>query len=152
MEDYQKRITIDKPVTEVYAAVTEHIAAWWSNDLAGAAAKAGDSFSIAFGNTRKTFDIVKAIPNEQVVWKCMKAHIDMASLKNKAEWAGTHMVWTISAADGGCVIHFLHEGLHQNLECYAVCEQGWDMFLSSLQQYLITGKGKPYLKAAAKVG
>jgi hypothetical protein len=30
-----------------------------------------------------------------------------------------------------------------------VCEAGWDTFLASLQAYLATGKGAPFLKAAA---
>jgi uncharacterized protein YndB with AHSA1/START domain len=146
MNDYQKIMTVNKPVGEVYAAITEHIPDWWSNDLTGAAARTGDSFDIAFGDTRKTMDIVEAIPNEQVVWKCAKAYIDMASLKNKEEWVGTKMIWTLSDADQGTTLTFLHEGLNQSFECYDVCEIGWDTFLASLQAYLTTGKGMPFLK------
>ena len=39
MTDYKKGITVNKPVNEVYRAITEHISDWWSNDLTGAAAK-----------------------------------------------------------------------------------------------------------------
>jgi hypothetical protein len=148
MNDYKKSIAVNKPVSEVYAAITEHISDWWSNDLTGAAVRAGDSFTIAFGKTQKTFNIVEAIPNKQVVWKCVKAYIDMASLENKAEWVGTKLVWTVSAAGQNTTLTFLHEGLNKNFECYNVCEAGWDQFLASLEAYLITGKGKPFLKAA----
>jgi uncharacterized protein YndB with AHSA1/START domain len=146
MSDYQKSITVNKPVSEVYAAITEHISDWWSNDMAGAAAHPGDSFTISFGKTRKTMDIIEVIANQQVVWKCVKAFIDMASLKNKAEWEGTKMIWTLSTADQSTTLTFLHEGLNQNFECYKVCEAGWDQFLGSLQSYLTTGKGMPFLK------
>jgi uncharacterized protein YndB with AHSA1/START domain len=148
MNDYQKSITVNKPVSEVYAAITEHIPDWWSNDLTGAAARAGDSFIISFGKTRKTMDIAAAIPNKQVVWKCVEAYIDMPSLKNKAEWVDTRMIWTLGAADQSTTLTFLHEGLNQSFECYTVCEAGWDTFLASLQAYLTTGKGSPFLKAA----
>ena len=148
MNDYQKSLTVNKPVSEVYAAITEHIAAWWSNDLAGAAAHEGDSFNIAFNQTRKTFDIAEAIPNKQVIWKCVKAYIDMASLENKSEWVGTTLIWTMSVADKGTTLTFLHEGLNQSFQCYNVCEAGWDYFLASLQAYLETGKGTPHLKDA----
>ncbi len=147
MKDYQKTITVNKPVSEVYAAITEHISDWWSNDLTGAAAHAGNSFTIAFGETQKTFDIVEAVPNKQVVWKCVKAYIDMSSLQNKAEWVGTKMIWRLSAAHQSIALTFLHEGLNQSLECYMVCEAGWDTFLASLQAYLTTGKGTPFMKA-----
>ncbi len=148
MNDYQKSLTINKPIGEVYAAITEHISDWWSNDLTGATARTGDSFTISFGKTRKTIDIVEATPNEQVVWTCVKAYIDMASLANKAEWVGTKQIWTLSAADQGTTLAFLHEGLNQSVECYEVCEAGWDTFLASLQAYLTTGKGSPFLKNA----
>ena len=150
MSDYQKNLMITKSVDEAYTAVTEHIADWWSDDLAGASANVGDHFKIAFGETRKTFELIEATPNKQVVWKCVEAYIDMSSLKNKAEWVGTRLFWTFSEGDQGTTLTFLHEGLNQNFECYDVCEAGWDYFLASLQSYLKTGKGKPYLKVEGK--
>jgi len=146
MSDYQKTITVNKPVTEVYTAITENIADWWSNDLTGPATNTGDSFIIAFDETRKTMVIEEAIPYKRVVWKCIKAYIAMPSLKNKSEWVDTKMIWTIDNADQGTILHFLHHGLNQRFECYEICEAGWDEFLSSLKTYLITGKGKPFLK------
>ena len=146
MNDYQKRITVNKPVNEVYAAITKQIPDWWSNDFAGAAANRGDSFNIAFGETRKTFEIVEAMPNKKIIWKCVKAYIDMASLKNKAEWEGTEIIWTLSTDNQITTLIFLHKGLNSNFECYDVCEAGWDQFLASLQLYLTTGKGTPFLK------
>src|ERR1700761_7370842 len=131
--DYQKIITVNKPTNEVYNAITRHIADWWSNDLTGAAAKAGDSFNIAFNNTRKTFEIKEAIPNNRVVWKCTKAYIDYDPLQNKSEWVGTEMIWNLSHADNGTTLTFVHDGLNQELECYDICESGWNHFIKSLE-------------------
>ncbi len=150
MNDYTKKITVNKAAADVYNAVTEHIADWWSNDLTGTAAHEGDSFNIAFGATRKTFNITAAIPSKLVVWKCVKAHINMATLTNKSEWVGTKLFWTITAASQGTTLTFLHEGLNDSFECYGVCEAGWNQFLASLQAYLETGKGKPHLKKVAE--
>ena len=150
MNDYQKSMTINKPVKEVYESITEHISDWWSEDLTGTSAHAGDSFAIAFGKTRKTFEIVEAIPGKVVIWKCVEAHIDMPSLKNKAEWVGTRMIWTLNAEDKATTLTFMHQGLNKNLECYDVCEAGWNEFLDSLLSYLKTGEGKPHLMVAAK--
>ena len=151
MNDYQKTITVNKPATEVYAALTEGIANWWSNDLIGAAANAGDSFNIAFGKTKKTFSIVEAVPGERVVWECVKAYINNATLENKSEWVGTKIIWTLTVDGKNTVLHFLHEGLNEHLQCYDLCEAGWDTFLSSLETYLTTGKGSPYLKPEVNV-
>lgn len=146
MKDYQKSFAVSKPAVDVYAAITTHIANWWSNDLSGEAVFAGDTFHIAFGKTRKTFSIEEAITNRKLIWKCKKAYIDMASLKDKSEWEGTRIIWTLSPIGESTKLDFLHEGLNQSFECYQVCEQGWDMFLKSLEVYLNTGKGSPYLK------
>lgn len=146
MTDYQKSFTLNKTVQEVFAAVTRYISEWWSNDLDGSAVRAGDSFDIAFGNTRKTFRIVVLIPDKYVEWTCIKAHIDMPSLKNKSEWVGTRLIWTVAAGKQGITLVFLHEGLNEGFECYRVCEDGWDYFLASLESYLKTGKGRPFLK------
>ena len=146
MNDYQKTITINKAVSDVYDVITEHISDWWSNDITGSAVNAGDSFTIAFGKTRKTFVISEAIPNKKITWKCIEAYIDMASLQNKSEWVGTHMTWTLSSNDQNTTIHFLHESLNKSMECYEICEAGWDQFLASLETYLLTGKGSPFIK------
>ena len=148
MKDYQKNIIVNKPPSDVYAAITAYIADWWSNDLTGAAAHTGDSFNIAFNNTRKTFVIEEAIPDKQVVWKCTKAYIDMASLENKAEWVDTRLIWTLNTAGPGTTLTFLHKGLNKSFQCYNACESGWDYFLASLKAYLETGKGTPHLKKA----
>lgn len=146
LPDYQKSFTVNKPASDVYTAITEHIPDWWSNDFTGTSAQAGDGFIISFGKTSKTMTIVDAVPNEKVVWKCVKAHIDMASLGNKSEWVGTRLIWTIETTGNHTTLTFLHEGLNNNFECYQVCEAGWNTFLASLESYLATGHGKPHLK------
>ena len=151
MNNYQKNVTVNKSVSEIYTAITQHIQDWWSNDLAGAAERPGDRFTIAFGKTQKTFEILEAVPDERVVWKCVKAYINMASLTNKAEWEGTKMIWEVNPKKTGATLHFSHEGLTPDFECYNVCEAGWDTFLASLQSYINTGKGMPYQKAIATV-
>jgi hypothetical protein len=72
----------------------------------------------------------------------------MPPLKNKAEWVGNKLIWTLSTADQGTTLTFLHEDLNQSFEYYDVCEAGWDTFPASLQAYVTTGKGRPFLKAA----
>jgi len=147
MKDYQKSILVNKPAGEVYAAITRHIPDWWSNDYSGAAAQKGDQYKIAFGETRKTFEIIEAIPDQQVTWLCLKAHIAVPNLTKRDEWVGTKLVWAITNEGKSTTLTLHHEGLNKNFECYDVCEPAWDYFISSLQAYLTTGKGTPYLKA-----
>jgi hypothetical protein len=151
MNDYQKSITVNNPADEVYAAITEHIQDWWSDDFSGAAAQKGDQYMIAFGATRKTFEIVEAVPNQQVAWLCLKAYIDMEALKRKDEWVGTRLIWAIASDEGGTTLTMLHEGLNKSFECYDVCEPAWDYFIASLHAFLTAGSGTPHHKQEAKL-
>jgi hypothetical protein len=149
MNDYQKSITVNNTAEEVYAAITEHIPDWWSDDFSGAAAQKGDQYTIAFGGTRKTFEITEAAPNERVVWLCQKAYIDMEALTKKDEWVGTRLIWMIATDDRGTTLTMLHEGLNKSFECYNVCEPAWDYFMLSVHAFLTTGSGTPYRKQEA---
>lgn len=151
MNDYQKSINVGNPASEVYVAITEHIQDWWSDDFSGAAAKKGDQYHIAFGETRKTFEIVEASPDQQVVWLCLKAYIDKDELTKKDEWVGTRLIWTITSDDHRTTLTILHEGLNKSFECYDLCEPAWDYFMESLQAFLTTGIGTPYHKKEAKL-
>jgi hypothetical protein len=151
MKDYQKSITVNNTTQEVYTALTQHIPDWWSDDFAGAAANKGDQYNIAFGETRKTFEIAEAIPGQQITWLCLKAYIDMDDLKKKDEWVGTRISWTIAATGNKTTLTMQHKGLNKGVECYDVCEPAWDYFMKSIELFLTTGQGTPYHKAKAKL-
>lgn len=151
MNDYQKSITVSNTPAEVYQAITRHITDWWSDDLSGASAEKGDIYDIAFGNTKKTFEIAEAIPNQQVDWLCLKAYIDMDELEKKDEWVGTRIIWTITAEGNDTKLTMLHLGLNKSVACYDVCEPAWDYFMASIQAYLTTGVGTPYRKKVVKL-
>jgi len=144
--NYQKSITVGNTPSEVYAAITEHIRDWWSDDISGAAAQKGDQYNIAFNGTKKTFEVTEAIPNERIVWLCQKAYIDMASLNKRDEWVGTRIIWSITVDERGTALTMLHEGLNKSVECYDVCEPAWGYFIASLQAFLTTGTGTPFHK------
>jgi predicted lipoprotein with Yx(FWY)xxD motif len=146
MSNYKNSFTVSNPAGEVYTAITKHIQDWWSDDLSGAADQKGDQFNIAFGGTKKTFEIFEAVPNEKVVWLCLKAHIDMETLAKKDEWVGTKIIWTITSDEHGATLTMLHEGLNKSVECYDVCEPAWDYFMGSIHVFLTTGSGTPYRK------
>ena len=151
MNDYQKSITVGNTAEEVYSAITEHIQDWWSDDFSGASVKKSDQYNITFVGTKKTFEIIEAIPNQRVVWLCLKAYIDMDTLQKKDEWVGTRLIWTIASNDQGSTLTFLHEGLNKSFECYDVCAPAWDYFIPSLQAFITTGKGTPFHRQEAKL-
>lgn len=103
-----------------------------------------DEFTVRFGSSHKTMLVVGVIQDIRVVWECLDAVIDLPELDNKSEWEGTRMGWTIDEEDSYTNLTLMHVGLTPELECYKLCEQGWNTYIQSLKLYLETGNGNPY--------
>jgi hypothetical protein len=51
------------------------------------------------------------------------------------------MIFELTAKGDKTVLHFTHEGLVPEKECYARCEQGWTMVIRDrLFQFITNGK------------
>jgi hypothetical protein len=73
---------------------------------------------------------------------------DVESCAFLPDWVGTTPAFTLSRSSaGGCDLEFRHEGLSPQLECYDMCQTGWDQYLPSLRAYLETGTGHPFTRA-----
>ena len=146
--NYTKLIEINNPSTEVFMALTEQIQDWWSKNYEGSASKVNDQFTVRFGNTFKTMRIESIEPNKEVVWRCIDQHLEMPEgmeqLNNKREWVGNKLIWSIESRNLGTDLKLIHEGLTPEVECWGVCEQGWDQSLQSLKSLLSSGKGSPF--------
>ena len=46
-----------------------------------------------------------------------------------SEWTNTKMIFEISTKEDKTILHFTHEGLVPNNECYTMCTQGWNMII-----------------------
>ena len=141
--DYQTNFSTTASRQQILRALTAEIANWWTADFTGSAKAAGDSFTVRFGKTFKTF-VVKEASESGVSWTCTDAFISMPKLARKDEWKGTTIRWTMAADGERTRLTMTHEGLSPAVECYEVCEQGWNAFAGSLKDWVEAGKGKPY--------
>ena len=46
--DYKSSLAVQAPPEAIFSALTTGIAAWWSEDYSGAAAKVNDEFTVKF--------------------------------------------------------------------------------------------------------
>jgi uncharacterized protein YndB with AHSA1/START domain len=146
MNHYQQSLTIAATPAAVYAALTttEGLRAWWTRECEGSTEVDG-VLHFRFGATYKDMRIERLEPGREVRWQCTLARIAADSVARKDEWVGTHLVFRMSdAGQGRTRLDFEHIGLVPSLECYSLCDKGWQYFLGSLQQYLETGEGTPY--------
>ncbi|HEY9101459.1 SRPBCC domain-containing protein [Chitinimonas sp.] len=146
MSHYQQSLVIEASPAAVYAALATPtgLKGWWTEDCEGAS-QTGGSLQFRFGDTHKTMRIERLEPGRLVHWRCTQAHVAIAELSRKDEWVGTELAFQLSDLGAGRTrLDFSHYGLTPALECYELCNRGWQHFLGSLQQYAQTGKGTPY--------
>jgi hypothetical protein len=141
--DYKTSSQVNKPASEVFKALTEEIALWWSTIYSGNAKKAGDSFRVEFNKTFMEFTVEEASANK-IVWLCTDIYNDIPHAKNKTEWIGTKIVWEMEPATSGSKVTLTHEGLTPELECYEICNNGWNYYFGSLIALVNTGMAVPF--------
>ena len=81
--------------------------------------------------------LVEVDPGRKLVWLVTDSHLDWLK-GNKNEWTNTKMIFEIVADGDKTVLHFTHEGLLPEKECYAMCEQGWNTVIKDYLFHFIT--------------
>ena len=144
---YSTEILVSVKPELVYKAITGGIDKWWT-ELSNQALEVGDQLVVQFEkNTTWAMTVSEAIPNRSLIWKVDEANHDLENLSKKDEWKGTTIKWEIGESETGSEVTLTHQGLAPKLECYDICQAGWNYFLGSLKDYLETGKAYPYKKA-----
>lgn len=146
MNNYSKVMTFDASTDKVYDALTSKIPKWWTEQFEGTSNRQGENFTIRFGtNIFKTMKVTELSPGKKVVWNVIDSLIDLPELNNKSEWVGTKIEWVISQKENQTQLNLTHYGLTPQIECYTICEGGWEQFTYSLSEFINTGIGRPYI-------
>lgn len=142
--DYTSTFEVSAPPEQVFRAITEQIDLWWTTK-SNQAKTVNDRLRVEFiGDTFKEIEITDAIPANLLTWNVLGAHLGHEELEKKDEWVNTEIRWEINPTNNGSSITLQHRGLTPELECWDVCNHGWNHFLGSLKALLDTGKGTPY--------
>ena len=86
--------------------------------------------------------LVEIIPNEKIVWRVTESTLYWLQ-KDKHEWENTKMIFEITTKGDKTVLHFTHEGLVPEKECYLLCQEGWNIVIKDYLFHFITN-GKPH--------
>jgi len=146
-ESYTREIHIAAAPARVFGALTTEVDKWWTTS-ADDASVVGKSATFRFDKSYQTMFVKDLVPERRVVWDCVE-HADKA-LSVHDEWVGTTLIWKIEPALRGSRLTFVHQGLVPQLECYEICEGGWNHYVDSLKDYLETGTGDPYQHSAKR--
>ncbi|QFT31396.1 hypothetical protein FIV00_12960 [Labrenzia sp. THAF82] len=145
MAGYKRIVEVDVPASAIYAAITSGVVNWWTTG-SGDASEVGMVFSTRFGETYNHIKVAKLVPNECIEWDILEHYHANDTLKRDDEWTGTRILWNLIELDENRTrLEFTHEGLIESMECWDICEAGWNFFLlESLKPYLEKGEGQPF--------
>ena len=142
---YTREIIVSNTPSAAYRALTTEFDKWWTVS-SGRVTAEGDIITFRFNPTYWTMRVTKLVPNKCVELECTEAHHIHEGLPASVlkEWERTKLKWDIQQEGNKTKISFVHEGLVPSLNCYEICEMGWDhFFVNSLKKYLDSGEGNP---------
>lgn len=138
-QDYHKSITTTVSAEEAFQKISS-VSTWWTANFKGSAKNLNDVFTLRFGENTFTLQVVEVVPNKKLVWLVTDCH--MPWLKDTTEWKNTKIVFEFSEGKNQTRIDMTHVGLVPGVECYNVCEVGWNQYVGqSIPELLATGKG-----------
>ena len=127
-KSYTATIEVAQLPKEVFNAIND-VTKWWSKDFEGSSTKLNDEFVVCHpGRHYSKQKLVEVTPNERVAWLVTDSELEWIE-KDKHEWTNTKMIFEITPNGDKTVLHFTHEGLVPEKECYAMCQQGWNMVI-----------------------
>ncbi len=143
-KSFTATIEVSKSPQDVFSHITNDVAKWWGgNDLVGSSKKLNDEFIIHHpGAHYSKQKLVELIPNEKMVWLVTESTLHWLQ-KDKHEWENTKIIFEITAKGDKTVLHFTHEGLVPEKECYVLCHEGWNRVIKDYLFYFIT-EDKPH--------
>jgi len=147
-KNYHKTIMVNASAKEAMKKISQ-INLWWRKDFSDTAEKLNDKFTVPFVEPSFVdFVISEFVPDKKVVWKVTDCYLPW--FNDKKEWNNTEVVFKLSdekarpddpVGRGKIKIDFTHIGLVSEVECYDVCEKGWNGHINTLEKLINEGKG-----------
>jgi hypothetical protein len=137
---YTAIIEVAQSPEDVFNHIND-VSKWWSKDFEGSSAKLNDEFVICHpGAHYSKQKLIEMVPDKKVAWLVTESELDWLE-KDKHEWTNTKMIFEITIKEDKTVLHFTHEGLVPEMECYERCQQGWNMVIKErLFNFITDGK------------
>jgi hypothetical protein len=138
-KNYHKSIIVNASAEEAMEKISQ-VNRWWKNDFKGSAEKLNDKFTVPFGDSSFVdFCVSQFVPGKMTVWKVTDCFLPW--FQDKKEWNNSEVVFELLEENGKTKIDFTHAGLIPELECYGVCEKGWEGHINTLDQFINKGVG-----------
>lgn len=142
--DFKYRFQVNQSAAEVFDRLCQ-VAAWWTNDMEGVVENVKDEFTVHFGESFVTMEVIEMMPEKKMTW--LVKNCCWVWLNNKTAWNGTTIVWEISTQENTTQLNMTHVGLVPGNESYEICKEGWGLYIGNSLFGLITeGHAIPFEK------
>lgn len=139
--DYARRVAFRASSEQVFKAIAtvEGLQGWWTTRVTGSDSPGGElRFEFEGLKEHIIMRVEEATSPSSVRWTCV-VHTELD------DWDGTQVTFDIAPRGAeGCELSFRHVGLRPSFDCYEMCEDGWEHFLTSLVGYVDRGEGTPF--------
>lgn len=138
-KSFKAAMEVEESAKEVFESIN-NVRGWWSENIEGRTDKANSEFTYRDKYMTAKMKISHFTP-QKIVWDVVESH--NVFFRNHSEWDNTQIVFEITERPGKTEIKFTHAGLVPEIECYPVCSNSWEFFITdSLKSLIETGKGK----------
>ncbi|RFM27791.1 SRPBCC family protein [Deminuibacter soli] len=143
--DFETSFTVNHTPREVFNAIN-NVRGWWSAEVEGRTDTLNAVFLYHYRDVHVCkMKITEFVPGKKVEWLVLHNYFNFIS--DQSEWQNTTIHFDITEKDGRTTLHFTHEGLVPQYECFDICFEAWTRYIQqSLHNLITTGKGQPNAK------
>lgn len=140
--DYSATIRCGAPPEEAARQISDDLEAWWGTRIE----RSVNGFTVRFNNSHATFAFAPKGTDAAFSWTCTDANMIIENVADPSEWRGTELVWEVTTDGPGSLVTLTHKGLSPDIECFDVCQRGWQhYFETSLRNHLNGRDASPSL-------
>jgi uncharacterized protein YndB with AHSA1/START domain len=134
-DPYAGSIAIAATGNQVFAALTtlDGLSKWWTPSVTGTPQPGGElRFAFDGADELIRMRVEATTPTRALTWTCLEHTGD-------PHWTDSRLAFELAETATGCTLSLTHTGVAASR-----VQRGWEHFLTSIKDYLETGKGQPY--------
>ena len=136
-KNYHTIIIVNASAEDAMKKISQ-VNCWWKKNFSGSAEKLNDTFTVPFTEPSFVdFVVSEFVPNKKVAWKVTDCYLPW--FQDKKEWNNTEVIFELFQESDKTKIDFMHVGLVPEIECYDVCEKGWNGHIRALEKFINEG-------------
>lgn len=147
--NYAATIDVAASPAQSFEAIATQMDQWWTKTTEGQLLSIGDRVKVIFPPHFGfwTFEAVTIEPSHLISMRCVDARHSVEGQPEtiEQEWMGTLIHWQFDTLDSGTRISLIHDGLTPQLDCWEICQDGWNHFFKgSLKDFLDGTEPSPH--------